>query len=105
LRSACPIQYGPLKADYIGSVTQMTETNEISIGVTDFKAHCLALIEAVAQGQTGRVVLMKHNRPVAVLVPVERGPVELWGAMRGSVEVLSGTDLTQATGEAWEAET
>jgi hypothetical protein len=28
----------------------------------------------------------------------------LWGALRGSVKVLPGTDLTEGTAEDWEAE-
>ena len=82
----------------------MADADEISVGVTDFKARCLGLIEAVAQRKTGRIVLLKHNRPVAALVPIERDPPQLWGAMRGSVEVVPRTDLTEGTGEVWEAD-
>ncbi len=78
---------------------------ETAIGVTAFKAQCLALIDDIARGKTRRVVLTKHNRPVAMIVPIEQAPVELWGAMRGSVTIPPGTDLTQPTGEVWEAET
>jgi hypothetical protein len=38
------------------------DADEMSIGVTVFKARCLALIDDVARGKTRRVVLMKHNR-------------------------------------------
>lgn len=83
----------------------MADTNEDrTIGVTAFKAQCLALIDDVARGKTRRVVLMKHNRPIAAIVPIENTPVQLWGAMRGSVKAAPGTDLTQPTGEVWEAE-
>ena len=78
---------------------------ETTIGVTAFKAQCLALIDEVARGKTRRVVLTKHNRPVAAIVRIGHEPVELWGAMRGSVNIAPGTDLTQPTGEVWEAET
>jgi antitoxin (DNA-binding transcriptional repressor) of toxin-antitoxin stability system len=81
------------------------DADEMLIGVTAFKARCLSLIDDVARGKTRRVVLMKHNRPVAMIVPVESSPVELWGALRGTVEVAPGTDLTQGTGEVWEADT
>jgi len=77
---------------------------ETAIGVTAFKAQCLALIDDIARGKTRRVVLLKRNRPVAMIVPVEHAPAELWGAMRGSVTVAPGVDLTQPTGEIWEAE-
>jgi len=46
------------------------KADEVSIGVTAFKARCLALIEAVAQGKTRRVVLTKRNRAIAAIVPV-----------------------------------
>ena len=78
--------------------------DEKSIGVTAFKSRCLALIDEVAEGKTRRVVLIKRNRPVAAVVPLWREPQELWGAMRGTVKVASGTDLTKGTGEVWEAD-
>jgi antitoxin (DNA-binding transcriptional repressor) of toxin-antitoxin stability system len=79
-------------------------TEETIIGVTAFKVQCLALIDNVARGKTRRVVLMKHNRPVAAIVPIEQELPDLWGAMRGSVKIAPETDLTEPTGEAWEAE-
>ena len=75
-----------------------------SIAVTAFKAQCLALIDDVATGKTSAVVLTKHNRPVAAIVPLDAEMPELWGAMRGSVTVAPGTDLTAPTGEIWDAE-
>ena len=79
----------------------LDETAETAIGVTAFKARCLALIDDVAQGKTSRVVLLKHNRPVAAIVPLEAASVDLWGALRGTVKVAPGTDLTEGTGQAW----
>ena len=75
-----------------------------SIAVTEFKAHCLSVIDDVATGKTGPVVLMKRNRPIAAIVPIGSEPADLWGAMRGSVTVAPGTDLTAPTGEFWDAE-
>jgi prevent-host-death family protein len=80
------------------------QTDDVLIGVTAFKARCLALIDDVAQGKTRRVLLTKRNRPIAAIVPVEREPAELWGAMRGTVRVAPGTDLTQGADEFWDAE-
>ena len=80
------------------------DSSETSIGVTAFKAQCLALIEDVAQGKTRRVLLTKHARPVAAVVRIDDEPVELWGALRGSVTIPPETDLTQGTGEEWEAD-
>ena len=79
-----------------------------SIGVTAFKSKCLGLIDDVANGKTDQVVLLKHNRPVAVLVPVQERKAgkkfDLWGAMRGTVTIPPGVDLTESTGEVWDAE-
>jgi len=80
---------------------------ENTIGVTAFKSQCLSLIDDVAQGKTGRVVLLKHKRPIAAIVPFPENPkdcVDLWGAMRGTVTVAPGVDLTDPAGEIWDAE-
>jgi len=74
------------------------------IAVTDFKGRCLAVIDDVARGRTGPVVLTRRNRPVAAIVPIDDTPPGLWGAMRGSVTVAPDTDLTQGTGDLWDAE-
>jgi antitoxin (DNA-binding transcriptional repressor) of toxin-antitoxin stability system len=82
-------------------------TSETTIGVTAFKTQCLGLIEDVAQGKTDRIVLLKHNRPVAAIVPIAENTqqkFDLWGAMRGTVTIAPGTDLTDPTGEIWDAE-
>ena len=82
-------------------------TKKRTIGVTAFKSKCLGLIDEVAQGKTDSVVLLKHNRPVAKIVPANDDSVEafdLWGAMRGTVTVSPGVDLTDSTGEIWDAE-
>lgn len=63
------------------------DADEVSIGVTAFKTRCLTLIDDVARGKTRRVVLMKHNRPVAAIVSVGGCPAPLWGALRGTVTV------------------
>jgi prevent-host-death family protein len=85
-----------------------TTTSKNSIGVTAFKAQCLGLIDDVVQGKTDRIVLLKHNRPVAAVVPIRENKnndlPELWGAMRGTVTIAPGVDLTESTGEIWEAE-
>jgi antitoxin (DNA-binding transcriptional repressor) of toxin-antitoxin stability system len=81
--------------------------SEATIGVTAFKSRCLGLINDVAQGKTGRVVLLKHNRPIAAIVPFPEAAedsFDLWGAMRGTVTVTPGVDLTDPAGETWDAE-
>jgi antitoxin (DNA-binding transcriptional repressor) of toxin-antitoxin stability system len=86
-------------------------SDETSIGVTAFKSQCLGLIDDVAQGKTSRIVLMKHNRPVAALVRIAPDTDDddetlggLWGAMKGMMTVAPGVDITEPTGEVWDAE-
>ena len=74
------------------------------IAVTEFKGRCLAVIDDVATGKTGPVLLLKRNRPVAAIVPIGDMLPNLWGAMAGSVTIGVGTDLTAGTGEIWDAE-
>jgi prevent-host-death family protein len=84
-----------------------TSPKETAVGVTDFKAKCLGLIDEVAQGKTDRVLLLKRNRPVAAIVPIVQETeeeVDLWGAMVGTVTIAPGVDLTEPTGEVWDAE-
>ena len=84
--------------------TMPTDSTDTAINVTAFKGQCLALIDAVAQGKTARVVLTRHGRPVAALVPYEQSLPDLWGELRGTVTVPAGTDLTAGTDEAWLAD-
>lgn len=78
--------------------------SQSSIGVTAFKAQCLGLIDDVALGKSERIVLLRHNRPIAAIVPILEDDLELWGAMRGTVTVQPGVDLTEPMGEIWDAE-
>jgi antitoxin (DNA-binding transcriptional repressor) of toxin-antitoxin stability system len=93
--------------DHIEVHMTAPSANKTTIGVTAFKAQCLGLIDDVAQGKTDRIVLLKHNRPIAAVVPMDEGALEdsdLWGAMRGTVTIAPGVDLTEGTGETWDAE-
>lgn len=64
-----------------------------------FKARCLALLDEVARSRTS-VVITKHGKPVAKVVPIddEVTPTE------GSVTLLVASDeLYFSTGERWDA--
>lgn len=83
--------------------------DEASIGVTAFKSKCLGLIDDVAEGKTKRIILLKHNRPVAAIVPIEPDEEnldeldDLWGAMEGTVTIAPGVDLTEPIDVVWKA--
>jgi len=91
---------------HIGIHMARTAKAETAIGVTAFKSQCLGLIDDVVKGKTGRIVLLKHNRPIAAVIPLPEADdgFDLWGAMRGTVTVAPGVDLTEPTGETWDAE-
>ena len=52
----------------------------MTITATEFKAKCLSLIDEV-QEQGSELIISKHGRPVARLVPV--GAEKPWLALRG----------------------
>ena len=48
----------------------------------EFKATCLKLMDEVRQGGAP-IVITKRGEPVARLAPVEEGPRDILGCMRG----------------------
>lgn len=71
-------------------MTTMTEPRTIS--ASRFKATCLALLDEVAR--TGRpVVVTKHGRPVAQVVPLEgQAPPSLIGSILEEGDILTPFD-------------
>lgn len=71
------------------------------VPATEFKAHCLELMDYVRD--TGReVVVTKHGKPTAKLVPVRPGSRDFIGCLRGTVTYHG--DIVAPTGEVWEAD-
>lgn len=68
-----------------------------TIAAAKFKQRCLTLLDTV--GPEG-LVITKHGRPVARLVPFYPGNGDLIGCLEGKIEVHG--DLT-STGEVWDA--
>jgi prevent-host-death family protein len=69
-----------------------------SMGAARFKEQCLALLDSLdADG----IVITKHGRPVARLLPIESESGELIGALAGKLKIR-GEILS--TGEKWDAE-
>jgi len=56
---------------------------QTAIAAGEFKAKCLQLLDDVAETR-GTLVITKHGKPVARLVPVEPEQ-RLFGALKGSV--------------------
>jgi prevent-host-death family protein len=73
----------------------------MSIPAALFKAECLRLMDEVAR--TGKpVVITKHGRPVAQLVPVPPTPGSLFGYMRNTVSIKG--DVVAPTDDPWNAD-
>lgn len=73
----------------------------MSIPAAVFKAECLKLMDEVAR--TGQpIVITKHGRPVAQLVPMPAEPESLFGYMSDTVTIKG--DVVASTGEPWDAE-
>jgi prevent-host-death family protein len=68
----------------------------MSIPAAVFKAECLKLMEEVAR--TGQpVVIAKHGKAVAQLVPVPATPKSLFGYMKNTVRIIG--DVVAPTDE------
>lgn len=55
-----------------------------TLGVTEFKATCLSLIDEVRAGG-GEVIITKRGKPVARLMPLEQAPKKR-RSLQGTVE-------------------
>jgi len=72
----------------------------MSIPAAVFKAECLKLMDEVAR--TGQpVVITKHGKPVAQLVPVAAEPKSLFGYMKNTVTIKG--DIVAPSDDSWSA--
>ncbi len=71
------------------------------IGAADFKARCLELMDEVERLGV-EIIITKHRRPVARLVPARTGPVAFCGSMKHMITEIG--DIVSPTGETWEAD-
>jgi len=69
-----------------------------TIGAAQFKEHCLALLDEV--GPEG-IVITKHGKPVAKLIPIEVESSVLIGSLAAKIEIK---DDLLSTGERWDAQ-
>ena len=76
-----------------------------TISAGEFKAKCLKLMDQVQQ-QHQSIIITKHGKPVAELIPFEnkklQKPKDLFGCMKGSVTILG--DIISPIDEVWDAE-
>jgi prevent-host-death family protein len=69
------------------------------VGAADFKARCLEIIDEVERLGT-EVVITRHRKPVARLVPVQDGSTSFCGSLKGMV--LEERDVTSPVQVSWE---
>ena len=68
----------------------------------EFKAKCLEIMDRVASSGNA-VTITKRGRPVARLVPIQRQPKTLFGALKGHIQI-KGDIVGEISGAAeWEA--
>ena len=67
----------------------------LRISASEFKARCLAIFKDLEARRIRRVLVTRRGRPVAELTPARTTLLTLWGAHRGSVEIMPGVDLTE----------
>jgi prevent-host-death family protein len=66
----------------------------------EFKAKCLKVMDRVKKTKR-RVIITKRNKPVAQLTPIDEKEQDLFGAMKGTIEILK--DIVAPIDESWDA--
>lgn len=73
-------------------------THSVQAGV--FKAKCLDLMDKVYE-QHISIIITKHGKPVARLVPIEETPVDFFGCLKNTVSIKG--DIINPIEAQWEA--
>jgi prevent-host-death family protein len=68
------------------------------IGSAKFKEQCLALLDQV---DSEGIIITKHGKPVAKLIPIETESAQLIGSLKGKIKV---TGDIFSTGLKWHAQ-
>ncbi len=79
----------------------MKATKVTSMPAGEFKARCLKLLDEVRDRRC-EIVITKHGKPVAKLVPFEEKRPDIFGYAKGTVTILG--DIVGPTGEIWDAD-
>ena len=72
-----------------------------TISTSELKARCSNVIDEVARKRSA-IIVTKHGRPVARIVPMDQGPGPLFGFARGSLTILG--DILEPVDVSWEAD-
>ena len=69
-----------------------------TLGAAQFKEQCLAILDQV---DPEGIVITKHGRPVAKLIPIEGTSEHLIGSLHGKLRIVGDT---MSSGVKWDAE-
>jgi len=68
----------------------------------EFKARCLKVMDQV-QATREPVTITKRGKPVAKLVPVDRRNDDIFGRLKGVIEIVGDIESPVVAPEEWEA--
>lgn len=68
-----------------------------TIAIAQFKSHCLSLLDHLDREG---LLITRHGKPIARVVPVERSCADLIGSLAGQIEVRG--DIL-STGLSWDS--
>ncbi len=80
---------------------EMKSPKQREMGAGEFKTHCLQIMDEVSRSRT-QVVITKHGKPIAKLVPYSEEANSLYGCM-GETVVIHG-NVIDAIEEIWDAD-
>ena len=72
-----------------------------TMGAGEFKARCLRVMDGVRSTREP-VVITKKGKPVAKLVPMETPAQDIFGCMKGEIEILGDIESPILPAEDWE---
>ena len=73
-----------------------------TIPAGEFKDRCLALMDEV--NESGEEILItKHGKPVARLVPAKTAPPRMWGRYRNEIRIVGDILSPVSPAEEWDA--
>ena len=71
------------------------------IAAGQFKARCLKLMDEVERTREA-ITITKKGRPVAKLVPPDRPPKDVFGCLRGVMEIVGDVESPAILSKDWE---
>ena len=72
-----------------------------TVAAGTFKARCLRLMDEV-QATRETLIITKKGKPVAKLVPADTPPKDIFGCMRGRMEIVGDILAPTSSPEDWE---